>query len=102
VAALGYEKAVLTALTDAERALVTYRLGLEAVQAQKTALDSARRFQQHAEQRFRFGDIALAELLDAQRNAREAEDGWVKAQTSAAIDLVALCKALGGGWQDKG
>lgn len=98
-AALGYEKAVLAALTDAERALVTYRLALEGVQAQKTALESSRRFRDHAQQRFTFGDIALAELLDAERNAREAEDGFVKAQTSAAIDLVALCKALGGGWQ---
>jgi len=99
LAALNYEKTVLGALTDAERALSTYRLALATTQAQQAVLDSARRTRQHAEQRFKFGDIARTELLDAERGAQEAEDGLVRAQTAAAIDLVALCKALGGGWQ---
>jgi NodT family efflux transporter outer membrane factor (OMF) lipoprotein len=100
-AALGYEKAVLGALTDAERSLATYRLALEATQAQQASLDAARRTFAHAERRFKLGDIALGERLEAERSLREAEDSFVRAQTAAAIDLVALCKALGGGWREE-
>jgi NodT family efflux transporter outer membrane factor (OMF) lipoprotein len=101
VAALGYEKAVLAALADAERALSGYRLALEALRGRQEVLDSARRGYGHQERRFQAGDIALADLLAADRTVREAEDALARAQTSAAIDLVALCKALGGGWETR-
>lgn len=98
-AALAYEQTVLTALSDGERACSNYRLALEATEAQRAALDFARRAYHHAELRYQQGDIALGELLDAERVLREAEDGFARVQTGAAIDLVALCKALGGGWR---
>jgi NodT family efflux transporter outer membrane factor (OMF) lipoprotein len=99
VAALAYEKAVLAALADGERALSGYRQALEGVRAQQAVLDTARRGYAHQERRFQAGDIAVAELLVADRAVREAEGGLAQAQTVAAIDLVALCKALGGGWR---
>lgn len=97
-AASVYEKAVLSALTDAERALSNYRLDLESVRVQRAAKESARRSYDHAKQRFELGDIALADMLEAERSMRDAEDAYAKAHTNAAIDLVALYKALGGGW----
>ena len=97
-AALAYEKAVLAALGDAERALSDYRLGLDAVQRQQAALEAARRSYAHAQARYAAGDIALSDLLGEERVLRDAEDGQVPAHTAAAIDLVALFKALGGGW----
>ena len=98
-AALAYEQTVLAALSDGERTCSNYRLALEATEAQRTALDFARKTYGHAERRYQQGDIALGELLDAERTLREAEDSFARVQTGAAIDLVALCKALGGGWQ---
>jgi outer membrane protein TolC len=98
-AALAYEQAVLGALTDGERALSNYRQALEATEAQRGALVSARRTYQYAQTRYQMGDIALGELLDVERTLRDAEDGFARVQTSAAINLVALFKALGGGWQ---
>lgn len=97
-AALAYEKAVLTALGDAERALSDYQLGLGAVRRQQAALDAARRSYAHAQARFAAGDIALTDLLAEERVLRDAEDGYARTHTAAAIDLVALFKALGGGW----
>ena len=44
------------------------------------------------------GDIALVELLAAQRSLHEAETAAARAHTNAAVQLVALYKALGGGW----
>lgn len=97
-AASAYEKTVLSALTDTERALSNYRLDLESVQVQRAAMESARRSYDHAKRRFELGDITLADMLETERSMRDAEDAYVKSHTNAAIDLVALYKALGGGW----
>ncbi len=97
-AALAYEQVVLIALGDAERALSDYRLGLDAVEAQQVAVQAARRSYAHARTRFEAGDITLTDLLAEERFLHDAEDAYVRAYTVTAIDLIALFKALGGGW----
>jgi len=99
-AALAYEKTVLAALGDAERALSNYQLSLEAVQRQSVALEAARSSYAHARTRFNAGDIALTDLLAEERVLRDAEDAYVRTHTAGAIDLVSLFKALGGGWPE--
>lgn len=97
-AALAYEQAVLAALGDAERALSDYLLGLETVRRRRAAVESASRSLRHAQTRFDAGDIALTEVLLEERTLRDAEQAYARAHTDAAIGLVALYKALGGGW----
>lgn len=97
-AALAYEQVVLTALGDAERALSDYHRGLETLERRSLALDASRASHQHASARYAAGDIALVELLVAQRSLDEAETAAARAQTNAAVQMVALYKALGGGW----
>ncbi len=97
-AVLAYEKAVLAALGDAERALSNYRYGLEAVQRQQVATEAARRSYTHAKTRFDAGDIALTDLLAEERFLRDTEDAYARTYSATAVDLVALFKALGGGW----
>lgn len=97
-AALAYEQAVLSALGDAEQALGDYRAGLDTLERREAALDASRRSFGHARARYAAGDIARVELLAAQRLLYEAEISTVRAHTAAAIQLVALYKALGGGW----
>ncbi|MCL4185826.1 MAG: efflux transporter outer membrane subunit [Burkholderiaceae bacterium] len=97
-AALAYEQAVLTALGDAERALGDYHGGLDTLQRRAMAVDAARKSYGYANTRYAAGDIALIELLAAQRSLHEAETAAARAHTSAAVQLVALYKALGGGW----
>ena len=97
-AALAYERAVLTALGDAERALSNYHGGLETLERRSMALNAARTGHGHAKMRYAAGDIALLELLAAERSVHEAETAAVRARASATIRLVALYKALGGGW----
>lgn len=97
-AALAYEQAVLAALGDAERALGDYHGGLETLERRGIALAAARTSYGHAEARYAAGDIALVELLVAQRSLHEAETAAARAHTNAAVQLVTLYKALGGGW----
>lgn len=97
-AALAYEQTVLTALGDAERALGDYHGGLDTLERRDMALDAARTSYGHAKARYKAGDIALVELLATQRSLHEAETAAAWAHTNAAVQLVALYKALGGGW----
>lgn len=97
-AALAYEKTVLAALGDAERALSDYKLGLDAVQRQRAAVEAAHRSYAHMQMRFKAGDIALTDLLAEERILRDAEYAYVRTHTTTAIGLIALFKALGGGW----
>ena len=97
-AALAYEQAVISALGDAEQALGDYRAGLDTLERREAALGASRRSFGHARTRYAAGDIARVELLAAERLLYEAEISTVHAHTAAAIQLVALYKALGGGW----
>jgi len=97
-AALAYEQAVLSALGDAERALGDYDGGRDTLTRRQAALDASRRSFRHAEARFAAGDITRVELLAALRLLHEAETANLRAQTTAAVHLVALYKAIGGGW----
>ncbi|MCZ2089064.1 MAG: efflux transporter outer membrane subunit [Burkholderiales bacterium] len=96
--ALAYEKTVLTALGEAEQALGDYHASLDTLERRRVALDATRRSHDHAKARYAAGDIALIELLAAERLLRVAETAAVRARTDAAIQLAALYKALGGGW----
>jgi NodT family efflux transporter outer membrane factor (OMF) lipoprotein len=98
-AALAYEDAVLAALLEAERALSRYHYGLIAVEQQGIAVAAARRSHELGRIRYRAGDIALLELVDAERTLRNAEIAYARTHRAVEMDLVALFKALGGGWQ---
>ena len=85
-------------LADAEGALTRYRLGLDALDRQRASIDAARRSYGFSMDRYEAGDISLLELLDAERALREAESAYARTHTAVATELVALYKALGGGW----
>lgn len=97
-AALAYEQAVLTALGDAERTLSNYHAELETLQRQSIALEASRTSYYRSKARYTAGDITLVELLVVQRNYHEAEKAVAHAHLNAAVQMVALYKALGGGW----
>ncbi|MEZ3498027.1 efflux transporter outer membrane subunit [Pantoea sp. KPR_PJ] len=98
-AALDYRQTVLTAMQDVENALVSYR----ADQARVTALDettgSLQRAFDLASDSYRQGISTFIDVLDAQRQLAQAQEQATQARMQSALDLVALYKALGGGWE---
>ena len=48
--------------------------------------------------RYKEGSVDFLVLLDAERTRLAAEDDLTSAQTAANVDIVAVYKALGGGW----
>ncbi|MGC8470354.1 MAG: efflux transporter outer membrane subunit, partial [Acetobacteraceae bacterium] len=98
-AAVNYEKSVLTALTEVDDALTAYR----DEQRRRAHLAQAVR-QDHialglAQARYTQGIASYIEVLDAQRNLLAAEQALSTSTATVSTDLVALYKALGGGWQ---
>lgn len=97
--ALGqYEKSVLTAFEDVENALVNYgneqtryRSLLEAAAANRRAL-------QMANDLYIQGLVPFLNVLDAQRTLYATESDLAQSEANMASNLVALYKALGGGW----
>jgi len=45
------------------------------------------------------GLLDFLNVLVAQRSLYAAEDALVQSNRNVAADLIALCKALGGGWE---
>jgi outer membrane protein, multidrug efflux system len=94
----GYERAVLTALEETENALVQFgreqarqEFLRESVRASETAAGLAR-------QRFEAGAADFLTVLDAERVMLQARDQFARSQTRTATSLLAVYKALGGGW----
>ena len=96
---INYERAVLAALEETEGALATYTR----TQRQTELLfDSARSSEQAAliaRERFAVGSTDFLTVLDAERELLSARDRLAQAQAGAATSLVAVYKALAGGWE---
>lgn len=98
VALAQYRGAVLNALSDTETALVRDGHERERLGDLSRATASAERALGQLRMRYRIGDVALTDVLDAQRTRNAALDAQLSSQARVAENRVALYKALGGGW----
>ncbi len=93
-----YQQTVLLALEDTDNALSDYGRERQRLAAlQRTAAASAQAADL-ATKRFEGGVADFLTVLDAARTELEAEDLLASSQTRAATSLIAVYKALGGGW----
>jgi multidrug efflux system outer membrane protein len=93
-----YELTVLRALEETETALVAYGRAQQRRDALAEAAAASTDAAALARQRFDGGLTDFLDVLDAERSALSAQDQLAQARTAAATALVALYKALGGGW----
>jgi len=95
-----YRQTVLNALQEVENALIASakeaehrRALVEAVAANRKAVDLATML-------YTQGHTDFLNVLDAQRSLYASEDALVQSTGSVSTNLVALFKALGGGWRE--
>jgi outer membrane protein TolC len=100
-ALLAYQGAVLIALKDVEDALS--RLEADRVREEQIrAAESAARDQWTTLQAQQNAGLATAlDLLAARASFLDASDARIQAQGAVDLDVVALFKALGGGWDER-
>ena len=93
-----YERTVLTALEEAENALVQVsRSDRERMHLEQAAAASARAAG-IARVRFEHGAIDVLELLDAENVQLQSEDALAQSRVRHALRVVSLYQALAGGW----
>jgi len=93
-----YKQTILTAVRQVDDAETSYRAQQERLANLDRALQAARHATQLATERYNRGLTDFLNVLDAEREQFDLEQRHVAARRTAADDLVALCKALGGGW----
>jgi multidrug efflux system outer membrane protein len=93
-----YEKTVLLALEETEGALVEFGRAQARRDYLRSSAQSAREASRLANERHTGGVTEFLTVLDAQRTQLTIEDQLAQAETRAATALVAIYKALGGGW----
>lgn len=96
---IGYEKAVLGALEETEGALASYTRTQRQTELLFEAAQSSEQAAVIARERFKVGSTDFLTVLDAERELLSARDRLAQAQAGAATSLVAVYKALGGGWE---
>jgi multidrug efflux system outer membrane protein len=96
-----YESTVLTALEETEGALVTYGYAQSRRATLEEAAAASSKAASLARQRFEGGMADFLNVLDAERDALSAQDSLAQSRTQTATSLIAVYKALGGGWLEK-
>ena len=94
-----YEQQVLLALEESENAFSDYGKRQQRLISLIRQSESSRKAADLAEIRYREGTTDFLVLLDAQRERLNAEDSQAQAEVDLYRGIVAIYKALGGGWQ---
>ncbi len=99
VALASYEKTVLRALEETENSLVTHARARDRLKNADDAARASATAARIARTRYEGGIVDFLEVLDAERTQLTAEDQLAQSRTDAATSLIAVYKALGGGWE---
>jgi multidrug efflux system outer membrane protein len=99
-AVLSYRQTVLTAFHDVDNALTTYAQDQHRAMDLDRQLHQAERSRDLATDRYRSGLGAFIDVLNAEHQSHLAAVDLAQSTATASTDLVALFKALGGGWDD--
>ena len=92
---------MLTTLQDVENALIAFDKEWQHYKALNEAVVANRKVVDLSMQLYTQGQTDFLNVLDAQRSLYASEDALVQSTRNTVTDLVALYKALGGGWEDE-
>ena len=96
---IGYRSTVLSALEETENALVNYSEEQSRRERLENAVKSNEEAVRLSSELYKAGLTDFLSVLDAQRELYANEDLLAQSRAAQAVNLIALYKALGGGWQ---
>jgi NodT family efflux transporter outer membrane factor (OMF) lipoprotein len=99
VALINYRQSILNALQETDDAISNYRQEQLRRKALVDAVNASQNAVSLAQDQYRQGVSEFLNVLDAQRSLLEAQNALVESDRTIATDLIALYKALGGGWE---
>jgi NodT family efflux transporter outer membrane factor (OMF) lipoprotein len=96
---LSYRQTIIQAVQYVDTANANYAAQRDRVRKLNDAVLASQQAVTLASERYDRGLTDFLNVLDAQREEYALEDQYAVAEQAAALELVALYKALGGGWE---
>jgi multidrug efflux system outer membrane protein len=96
---IAYQQTVLTGLQEVENALIASKKEQEHRQSVTDAVSANQKAVELATKLYTEGQTDFLNVLEAQRSLYTAQDALVQSSGTVSTNLVALYKALGGGWE---
>jgi NodT family efflux transporter outer membrane factor (OMF) lipoprotein len=94
-----YQKTALTSLQEAESAVVTYAQEQIRHRALADEVADNRRSLDMANNLYAAGRVNFLDVLEVRRSLYQSDDLLAASDQAVSLDLIALYKALGGGWE---
>ena len=98
-AAIAYAQTVLQAFHDVDNAMTAYQTEQRRRDQLAAAVQNSSRALSLAQQQYTAGVTDFLQVLDAQRTLLQAQQQLSDSTANVSTNLVALYKALGGGWE---
>lgn len=99
IAVLNYEKTVLSALEECESQLVRYVNALQIENNSSRSLQASNKILEISENKKRFGAMSSEQLFNTQIATLNNEIQLAQKKTDSLVNLIALHKAIGGGFE---
>lgn len=97
---IAYKRTVLLALQDVETSLVSFGKEQERRASLVESVEANRKAVELANILYTAGRTDFLNVLNAQRSLLDVEDQLVQSTTLISTNLIAVYKALGGGWEE--
>lgn len=94
-----YQQTILNAFREVADLLVALQTRRKQLDSQQDRVEAAQEARELAEIRYREGLVTYLDVLEAQRTVLFAEQALVETQRARINEMVALFKAVGGGWE---
>lgn len=94
-----YQNTVLKAAQEAENAMIGFLKSQREAELLAQSVEHYRESMRIALLQYRAGDTSYQRVVDIQRDLTREEDKLAAAKGAIATNLIAIYKALGGGWQ---
>lgn len=93
-----YLSTIQRAFSDVDKALISAQKLREVLDASKRQVSALKDYTRYARERYDEGYVSYIEVLDAERRLFDAELEFTKRQGNSYVALVAIYRAMGGGW----
>ncbi|MFV0576966.1 MAG: TolC family protein [Vibrio sp.] len=98
-ALVNYNQSVLSAVQEVSSAMSSYQLYQEQEQLRMNSVNASVRAFNISMIQYQNGSITFERLLNSVTRMTQSEDAYAQAKGNVATQVVALYKALGGGWE---
>ena len=96
---MNYQNTVLTAYQEVEDAMVGFVQSRKESGIRAEGAHAAKRSTEISNIQYREGAVDFQRVIDSERALVSQQDQWTRARGDISLNLIAMYKALGGGWE---